>query len=209
MGSYKGATIGRSPEHRFYQYTDRTGDCWTWTRATRSGYGVLQIDGRAVNMHRWSYEHFKGPIPDGLVVDHLCNNRICVNPDHLEVKTVKENVLRGTGPSAINSRKTHCVKGHSLDDAYTDGNMRRCRQCSNEDNKLRRIRTRAHNPKPEIIANRDGWDCALCHGTIDKFLKFPDPMSASVDHTISLNDNGPHTLNNMQLAHLGCNSRKH
>lgn len=82
--------------------------------------------------HRWSYEHHVGPIPDGLHIDHLCRNRACVNPDHLEPVTRAENVLRGMGQSALNARKTHCPKGHPLNGANvrigTKGE-RKCRAC--------------------------------------------------------------------------------
>ena len=108
-----------------------------WTRAINSiGYGILwRGEGKYLMAHLTSYEHHIGPIPDGLVLDHLCRNRACINPDHLEPVTIKENVLRGEGPSAINARKTHCHKGHE----YTPQNTiivkqtgaRACRTCTN------------------------------------------------------------------------------
>lgn len=86
--------------------------CWVWKRPDCNGYGGFSNRGVRVYAHRWSYQFFVGPIPEGLEIDHLCRNRACVNPDHLEPVTSRVNVLRGIGVSAMNSRKTHCVRGH-------------------------------------------------------------------------------------------------
>lgn len=114
--------MGRKPRparERFLKQT-RIADsgCVEWTGfLDRDGYGQFRPSGREsskVRSHRWAYEHFVGPIPAGLVLDHLCRNRGCVNVDHLEPVTPKENWLRGDGPARINADKTHCLNGHSL-----------------------------------------------------------------------------------------------
>ena len=105
--------------------------CVVWTGGIRpDGYGYLYVDGKQKLAHRVAYEKEIGPIPDGLVIDHLCRTRACVNTQHMEPVTIGENVLRGeTGPG-INSRKTECNNGHSLDDAYmTKDGKRVCRPC--------------------------------------------------------------------------------
>lgn len=81
---------------------DVTADgCWAWKGAkTPTGYGVVSIERRARKAHRYSYLHLVGPVPDGLVLDHLCRNRACVNPAHMEPVTQRTNVLRGNSPSA-------------------------------------------------------------------------------------------------------------
>lgn len=95
-------------------------DCWTWTAAIAGTYGRFWLDGRFVSAHRWSYEQSRGPIPPGLVLDHLCRNRVCVNPEHLEPVTQRENTLRGSTRPAANAIKDACPKDHP----YAGGNLR-------------------------------------------------------------------------------------
>lgn len=97
------------------------GGCWVWNGLLNKsdGYGWIQIsDLRGLRMrhaHRFSYELFIGPIPEGLTIDHLCRRRSCVNPLHLEPVTGRENTLRGRGAPAINARKKKCKRGHVFD----------------------------------------------------------------------------------------------
>lgn len=99
----------------------RSGECWVWQgRPNNEGYGQVSWHGRRTHPHRLVYELLAGPVAQGLVLDHLCRVRLCVNPAHLEQVTSRENVLRGVGPSAQNAVKTHCPSGH----AYTPDNTR-------------------------------------------------------------------------------------
>lgn len=110
------------------------GPCWVWTAGRfDSGYGAFGIGGgKLLRAHRYAYEQVVGPIPAGLVLDHLCRNHPCVNPAHLEPVTDQENLLRGTGAPARNARKTHCKHGHEFTPENThldkDG-YRACRAC--------------------------------------------------------------------------------
>lgn len=105
-------------------------DCWTWTAySNRLGYGSFHPSpGTAAPAHRVAYEMVVGPVPDGLVIDHLCRNPSCVNPAHLEPVTQQENVRRGLKGQMV----THCPQGHEYNDAttYIDPRGRRhCRVC--------------------------------------------------------------------------------
>ncbi len=132
---------------RFWPKVQKTDGCWIWigTR-TRMGYGQiwdLSRHGHAM-AHRVSWEIANGsPIPDGLVIDHLCRNPSCVRPDHLEVVTVSQNTQRGLAPKKgreRNQAKTHCPKGHAYTDenTYRYGNRRVCRTCAIERTQARR-----------------------------------------------------------------------
>lgn len=107
--------------------------CWEWQGSlSKLGYGLFYAGSRAIRAHRWSYEHFVGPIPDGLIMDHLFRNRKCVNPQHVEPVTNKENILRGESPPAVCARKNHCANGHEFtkDNTYiTYRGNRSCRTC--------------------------------------------------------------------------------
>lgn len=107
--------------------------CWEWTGTRTYGYGRFRLRGKYVQAHRLMYELLVGPIPDGLQLDHLCRNRACVRPSHLEPVTQRENILRGEGPTANNATKTHCRYGHEFtpENTYqvkTGGRF--CRACA-------------------------------------------------------------------------------
>lgn len=143
--------------------------CWEWTGChNSSGYGEFvrgsRRDGtrRTIRAHRYAYEHFVGKIPDGLELDHLCRNRTCVRPDHLEAVTHRENIRRGETGKHGNHRgaignhnasgphklKTHCIRGHEFntENTYTSPRGGRdCRVCRRARDKARvpRMRSKA------------------------------------------------------------------
>jgi hypothetical protein len=124
-------------ENRFWSKIDRAGSCWVWTGTLhKCGYGVLVVTRKAVLAHVFAFRMLIGAVPPGLQIDHLCRNRRCVNPAHMEAVTQAENIRRGIGPSAIFARATHCIAGHEFIQANTyrvktarGNNARRCRAC--------------------------------------------------------------------------------
>lgn len=112
--------------------------CWIWQGATLpNGYGWKRTGQKTGPVHRAYYEHYVGPIPKGLTIDHLCEVKLCVNPEHLEPVTSRENNLRSPNTLAgKNVRKTHCINGHPLfgENLATrtskDGHVHRvCKKC--------------------------------------------------------------------------------
>lgn len=108
--------------------------CRHWQASVdRNGYGRFKLNGRMALAHRVAYQFFIGPVPAGACLDHLCRNRSCVNPLHLEPVSGSENTLRGGGPTAQNAARTQCINGHPFDESntYTQGGRRRqCRTCN-------------------------------------------------------------------------------
>jgi hypothetical protein len=117
---------GPIPAHR-----PELGPCWIWTAAvTKQGYGKFRPAGRkgpsTVPAHRWAYQHFVGPIHREFVCDHLCRNKLCVNPGHIEPVPNAVNILRGSSP---NRERIYCGKGHEFTEENTYRTVKGHRQC--------------------------------------------------------------------------------
>lgn len=104
--------------------------CWEWIAGKATGgYGCIKLGRKQYVAHRLMYEAMRGPIK--YTIDHLCRNRACVNPQHMEDVTNKVNILRGESIPAKNARKTHCKRGHEFTEAntYRERKGRQCRTC--------------------------------------------------------------------------------
>lgn len=136
-----------------FQVDEETG-CWVWTASLRNkkGYGNYTQGGKSVSAHRAAYEMHVGEIPEGMVIDHLCRNRLCVNPAHLEAVTTRENILRGAGIAAKNAVKTHCLRGHEYtpENAIRNPGGKSCRQCGRERGRAYMARRRSSQSSPEV-----------------------------------------------------------
>lgn len=155
---------------RFFSKVRMTSGCWVWTAALGGsghqvgvgfpenwGYGKFWDGERLVSAHRFAYEQMVGPIPEGLDIDHLCRNRRCVRPDHMEPVSRRINTLRGNTLPAENATRTHCPEGHPYDDTNTRVRVRggrrsrECRTCSRarcrKVNRRRRDYMREYNRK--------------------------------------------------------------
>ncbi|MFB8182631.1 HNH endonuclease signature motif containing protein [Streptomyces sp. NPDC055966] len=129
----------QTPQERFWSRVDKNGPipehcpelgpCWVWTGGLAEGYGAFWLDGRQERAHIVAYTWAKGEIAEGHERDHLCRNRACVRPDHLEAVEHWTNVARGISPHGVNAAKTHCNQGHPFDTANTYINPKGARVC--------------------------------------------------------------------------------
>ena len=131
-------------EQRYWENVEISDNgCWNWIASKGKPYGQISINLKDNSVHRVMWEQTREKIPSGISIDHLCRNTKCVNPIHMEPVTIGENVLRGTGITAINKRKTHCNRGHE----FSGNNLmmvgplkkwRQCRECTRIKSRLRR-----------------------------------------------------------------------
>jgi hypothetical protein len=185
------------PFERFMSHVEPQADgCWLWTASKNHlGYGQWAPSSSykgSRQAHRWSYEWLVGPIPEGLVLDHLCRTPLCVNPDHLEPVTQRENVLRGRSPQAVNARKTHCIRGHEFTPEntyiYQPGNRRACATCVKAAQKARRDAKRKPTRSTcadcgaslRLVTGRDGTTYWWGSNT-SMFCEARKPHAAAVD----------------------------
>jgi hypothetical protein len=159
--------------------------CLTWTGYKQpNGYGKFGLNGKTEYAHRVAYRLLVGPIPEGLMIDHLCRNRACVNVEHMEAVTNKVNILRGETIMAANAAKTHCPQGHEFSEENTyirpSTGSRHCRTCMREERAKRSVQEKAQRrEKPEtqrthcrnghpldetnLYVRRNGWQsCRSC-----------------------------------------------
>ena len=123
---------------------DASTGCWFWLgQLMPNGYGTFGIFRRNFYAHRVAYALWRGPIPSAHDVDHLCRVRRCVNPNHLEAVTRRENLYRGNGPLVMKRLRTHCIHGHPFDavNTYIYRGMRHCRACGAARQKVYATRT--------------------------------------------------------------------
>lgn len=124
---------------------DKESGCWNWNKSkNQKGYGHIKVKEKGLKPHRIVFAEFNGEIKEGYVIDHICKNRACCNPDHLRQVTLKENTLENSNSlQAINAKKTHCIRGHafSVENTYInnskEGIKRQCIRCVTERNKYK------------------------------------------------------------------------
>lgn len=140
--------MSRNWEHHSIRFVNNVNQipfhtCWEWSgRINNKGYGQFYVCRKEISAHRYSFEFYNNKkIDNGLVIDHICRNRSCVNPAHLREVSIKTNSLENSiNPSALNHKKTHCVKGHELtkENTYIFNRIRngikyterQCRSCA-------------------------------------------------------------------------------
>lgn len=129
-------------DQRFWEKVDTTAGegCWQWLAyKSPSGYGTIRINKKNTMAHRQAYELLVNKIPSDMTVDHLCKNPSCVNPSHMEIVTLSENVIRAkpwekacVASGVVQSSKMSCPKGHSYDNIntyVTPKGRRDCKEC--------------------------------------------------------------------------------
>ena len=151
---YRGGGKPVPIEVRLARLIEKTDTCWLWKGALcHKGYGAFEVATVEYKAHRFVYEYYVGPIPDGLQLDHLCRVKHCVNPEHLEPVTNQENQIR------YKQTITHCPKGHEYSDSNTRvyQGRRWCRECDRIRNKAKRDQMNSTSPgSQEVPKKKDG-----------------------------------------------------
>lgn len=168
---------------RFWTLVDKSGDCWMYTGYHGVGsYGNFSYKKVQHKAHRVAWELSRGPIPSGLVLDHLCRNKACVNPAHLEPVSQSVNAQRGLAGQHYLSR-THCARGHPFDEANTvwrtmkDGRRyRACRPCRDEYQRTYKAQYR----RGGSMRDRGDLPCPACREA--QPCKAPCPRSVPCPH---------------------------
>lgn len=132
--------------------TQTANECWLWLGAVSKGYGNFSIKAEGFQAHRVSFHLYKGSLVPGLQIDHLCRVKTCVNPDHLEQVSPRENTLRGTGITARLAKKETCPRGHLYELRKRKDGARICAQCQAAGEKAYRDRNK-----------KGAWRCPACH----------------------------------------------
>lgn len=146
LRSYRPFTVTDEVRDRFWERVDKSGACWVWTAGkSANGYGAFKVEGHQQKAHRVAWQLSGRVLKDGFELDHLCRNKACVNPDHLEQVTPRENVLRSASVTAENARKEVCPKcGGEWSPRKPTG--RRCIPCINANQRAVYHRRRANLP---------------------------------------------------------------